>query len=176
MPSNIERCYQCGQCTSVCPMAEQEQTYKIRKLLQMEKLGLESEEAMKIPFIFYCTTCYRCQDNCPQGVNIVDGVLEIRAKAVHNGEMLAPHRKVGQMLTDYGHAVPNNDINKEKRINLGLDAMPATVQKSAEQLEDIRTLLHLTGFDELIADEETNDNRVVIQNTDTQPLVAEENV
>ncbi|MDG6244141.1 MAG: 4Fe-4S dicluster domain-containing protein [Methanolobus sp.] len=153
MPSNIEKCYQCGQCTSVCPMGEQEQTYKIRKFLQMEKLGIENEESIMTPFIFYCTTCYRCQDNCPQGVNIVDGVLEIRANAVHEGKMLDAHKKVAQMLMDYGHAVPNNTAGREKRLQLGLAEMPSTAQGSDDHLDEIRTLLHLTGFDRLIADE-----------------------
>ncbi|WP_340817929.1 4Fe-4S dicluster domain-containing protein [Methanolobus sp. WCC4] len=153
MPSNIERCYQCGQCTSVCPMGEQEQTYKIRKFLQMEKRGLANEESMMLPFIFYCTTCYRCQDNCPQEVKIVDGVLEIRANAVHNGQMLRSHRKVAKMLFEYGHAVPTTPEVMEKRLHLGLDKMPPTVQGSDEQLDEINTLLQITGFDRLLEDE-----------------------
>lgn len=152
MPSNIERCYQCGQCTSVCPMGEQEQAYKIRKFLQMEKRGLANEESMMLPFIFYCTTCYRCQDNCPQGVNIVDGVLEIRANAVHKGLMLEPHRKVAKMLYEHGHAVPVTSAVMKNRVLLGLYEVPPTVHGSDEQLDEIRTLLKLTGFDQLLED------------------------
>lgn len=178
MPSNIERCYQCGQCTSVCPMGEQEQAYKIRRLLQREKLGLESEEILTNPSIFYCTTCYRCQDNCPQGVNIVDGILEIRARAVHNGSMLAPHKKVGQILSNYGYSVSNNDNNKEKRIKLDLDATPTTLLRSAEQINEIKTLLQLTGFDQLITEEKSEENlneeMVLVQSTEPSPVPAEE--
>ena len=154
MSSNIERCYQCGQCTSVCPMGEQEQTYRIRRFLQMEKLGLETEESMMVPFIFYCTTCYKCQDNCPQGVNLVDAVLAIREKAVHKGKMLEAHKKVGQMLINYGHAVPTNTDAMEKRALLGLEERPPTVQASIEGLSEIKTLLRLTGFDKLVAESE----------------------
>ena len=154
MPSNIERCYQCGQCTAVCPMAEQEQAYKIRRVLQMEKLGLTDEQPMELPLIFYCTTCYKCQDKCPQGVNIVDGLLEIRENAVQNGNILPAHKKIGQMLLDSGHAVPNNDEVKEKRVELGLDEMPPTVGKSEESLNEVRILLNLSGFDKIVTEAE----------------------
>ncbi len=153
MSSNIERCYQCGQCTAACPMAEQEQAYKIRRFLQMEKLGLKSEEPMDIPFIFYCTTCYKCQDNCPQGVKIVDGLLSIREAAVRDGNILPAHRKIGQMLMDSGHAVPGNEDGKKRRMQLGLDEMPPTVASSEKQLKDIKILLNLSGFDQIVAEE-----------------------
>lgn len=153
MSSNIERCYQCGQCTAVCPMAEQEQAYKIRRFLQMEKLGIKCEDPMTIPFIFYCTTCYKCQDNCPQGVRIVDGLMSIREAAVHNGDILPAHRNIGQLLIDSGHAVPGNEDAKKKRIQLGLSELPPTVASSEKQLHEVKVLLHLSGFDQLIAEE-----------------------
>lgn len=159
-------------------MGEQEQAYKIRKFLQMEKLGLASEESMMLPFIFYCTTCYRCQDNCPQGVNIVDGVLEIRANAVHKGKMLESHRKVAKMLYEYGHAVPVNSEGMEKRVHLGLNRMPSTVQKSGEQLGQIRKLLQLTGFDRLLEDRvpeiQTNGTVTTVRQSGFEQPVAEE--
>ncbi|MFA0823823.1 MAG: 4Fe-4S dicluster domain-containing protein [Methanomethylovorans sp.] len=162
MTSNIERCYQCGQCTAVCPMAEQEQAYKIRRFLQLEKIGKNSEGQMNIPFIFYCTTCYKCQDNCPQGVKIVDAVLAIREAAVHNGTMLQSHRKVAQMLIASGHAVPVNEEAKKRRLNLGLSELPPTVASSEKQLAEVKILLHLSGFDQLVA-EKTEENLPTIK-------------
>lgn len=159
-------------------MGEQEQTYRIRRFLQMEKLGLETEESMMVPFIFYCTTCYRCQDNCPQDVNLVDAVLAIREKAVHKGKMLEAHKKVGQMLVNYGHAVPTNADAMEKRVHLGLDKRPPTVQASIEGLSEIKTLLRLTGFDELVAEskpvEHVESAAMMHQTCFTQQQVVEE--
>jgi heterodisulfide reductase subunit C len=160
-------------------MGEQEQTYRIRRFLQMEKLGLETEESMMVPFIFYCTTCYKCQDNCPQGVNLVDAVLAIREKAVHKGKMLEAHKKVGQMLINYGHAVPTNTDAMEKRGLLGLEERPPTVQASIEGLSEIKTLMRLTGFDKLVAEseveEQLTENAAMVQQADfTQQQVAEE--
>lgn len=152
MPSNIEKCYQCGQCTSVCPMAEQEQTYKIRRFLQLEKIKYENEGLSSLPAIFYCTTCYKCQDNCPQGVKIVDAVLEIRVNAVHKGDLLPAHRKVSQMLIKTGHAVPPNEENRKKRVKLGLSDFPSTVASYPEKLQETQKLLSLCSFDDLIKD------------------------
>ncbi len=159
-------------------MGEQEQTYKIRKFLEMEKLGLENDEDMMVPFIFYCTTCYRCQDNCPQDVEIVDAVLQIREDAVHKGKMLESHKRVAQMLIEHGHAVPNNSAGKEKRKKLGLNEMPPTVQGSDKGLKEVRTLLELTGFNKLVAGEQckdtVNEAGVSVKNADYDNSIAEE--
>ncbi len=133
-------------------MAEQEQAYKIRRFLQLEKIGQNSEGQMNIPFIFYCTTCYKCQDNCPQGVKIVDAVLAIREAAVHHGTMLPSHKKVAQMLIASGHAVPVNEEAKKRRLQLGLSELPPTVASSKDQLAEVKLLVHLSGFDKLVAE------------------------
>ena len=82
------------------------------------------------------------------------------------------------MLMEYGHAVPTNDSVKLKRIGLGLDEMPVTVQGSDRYMKEIRTLLGLTGFDQLLAEGsnacESNDSGLMVQDTVSQPVIAEE--
>ncbi|NIA03587.1 MAG: CoB--CoM heterodisulfide reductase subunit C [Nitrospirae bacterium] len=151
----ITLCFNCTGCTSGCPMAEQEPEYNIRKFLRMANLGMK-EELLNNPYIWYCTTCYKCQERCPQGVRNVDALLKIRTIAVHNGIMLTPHKKVGQLVFNLGHAVPINDDTKEKRKKLGLDEVPPTVHSFPDALGEVKKMLQIAGFDKIVAEEEEN--------------------
>ena len=104
----ITLCFNCTGCSSGCPMAEQEPEFNIRKFLRMANLGMK-DELLNSPYLWYCTTCYKCQERCPQGVKNVDTLLKIRTIAVHNGILLPAHKKVGQLGFNFGHAVPIND-------------------------------------------------------------------
>jgi heterodisulfide reductase subunit C len=83
----------------------------------------------------------------------VDGLLDIREKAIRNGNILPAHKKIGQMLLNTGHAVPGNDKTEEKRIKLGLEAIPPTVSNSEKSLNDFKLLLSLSGFSKIVAEE-----------------------
>ncbi|MCD4704289.1 MAG: CoB--CoM heterodisulfide reductase subunit C [Methanosarcinaceae archaeon] len=149
----IALCFNCTGCSSGCPMTEQEPEFNIRKFLRMANLGMK-DELLNNTYIWYCTTCYKCQERCPQGVHNVDALLKIRTIAVHNGIMLPVHKKVGQLVVNYGHAVPINDATKEKRKKLGLDEVPPTVHSFPDALDEVKTLLHIAGFDKIVAKEE----------------------
>jgi heterodisulfide reductase subunit C len=149
----ITLCFNCTGCTSGCPMAEQEPEYNIRKFLRMANLGMK-DALLNSPYIWYCTTCYKCQERCPQGVKNVDTMLKIRTIAIDNGIMLDNHRKVSQLVIKVGHAVPINDDAKEKRKDVGLDDTPPTVHKFENALKEVQKLIKISGFDELVADKE----------------------
>ena len=148
----ITLCFNCTGCTSGCPMAEQEPEYNIRKFLRMANLGMK-DELLNSPYIWYCTTCYKCQERCPQGVQNVDALLKIRTIAVHDGIMLGPHKMVGQIVIKLGHAVPINDDTKEKRKKLGLDEVPPTVHRFPDALDEVKKLMQIVGFDKIVAEE-----------------------
>jgi heterodisulfide reductase subunit C len=149
----IALCFNCTGCTSGCPMAEQEPEYNIRKFLRMANLGMK-DELLNSPYIWYCTTCYKCQERCPQGVQNVDALLKIRTIAVHNGIMLDNHKKVSQLVLKFGHAVPINDDAKEKRKKVGLDEVPPTVHKFSDALAEVTKLMNLAGLGEIVAEKE----------------------
>ena len=144
----IVLCFNCTGCTSGCPMANQEPEYNIRKFLRMANLGMK-DALLNSPYLWYCTTCYKCQERCPQGVQNVDALLKIRTIAVKNGIMLPKHRAVSQLVIEHGHAVPINDDAKEKRKKLGLGELPYTVHMFPESLDEVHKLISITKFDEL---------------------------
>jgi heterodisulfide reductase subunit C len=101
--------------------------------------------------LWLCTTCYTCQERCPRGIPITDTLLELRRLAVREGFMRPEHRRVSEMVLECGHAVPLDEETKKKREELGLDPIPDTVQKYPEALEELKTLLKICKFDELVA-------------------------
>jgi len=71
------------------------------------------------------------------------------------GLMLPEHRKVAGLVIDKGHAVPINDDGREKRKELGMDELPETVHKHPQALDQVKKLLEVTGFMQLVTDEDT---------------------
>ena len=137
-----------GTCTAGCPSGKIT-AYRIRKLMRMAQLGLK-EDIISSEDLWQCTTCYTCEERCPRGVPIVDVVIALRNIAVANGKMFPAHKKTGQNLVAYGHAVAINDKIKAQRKELGLDEVPPTVLANEKAMADLSVILEATGFKKLV--------------------------
>ena len=147
---DLTACFQCAKCSAGCPVSDKV-NIQIHEVMRMLLFGLK--EVLDTDMIWLCTTCYTCQERCPRDIRITDTILMLRTIAVHEGNMLQAHRKVSQLVLQYGHAVPINDAVKEKRVKLQMDVLPETVHKYPDSLEDIRTLLRSCEFDILTVEE-----------------------
>ena len=84
----FSHCFSCQSCTTVCPVVgNYEQPEEVLDLLPhqiMCSLGLGlTEMAGGAKMIWDCLTCYQCQENCPQQVQVCDllyGLKNIAAK------------------------------------------------------------------------------------------------
>ncbi|WYM89909.1 CoB--CoM heterodisulfide reductase subunit C [Methanolobus sp. ZRKC3] len=144
--ADIVKCMQCGVCSGSCPSGRHT-SLNIRKIIRN---AARTTDVIRDEQLWMCTTCYNCQERCPRNIDIVDSVLVIRTIAVREGIMLKEHRKVSELLIEYGHAVPIDNNNRKKRTELGLDEVPETVHKYPDGLEEVKTLLESCGFDELL--------------------------
>ena len=72
---NVDLCFQCGACSSGCPMT-QEMDYLPSKIIRMVQLGLE--EALESKTIWVCTTCFNCEVSCPRGIDIANVMEALR--------------------------------------------------------------------------------------------------
>ncbi len=72
---NVDLCFQCGACSSGCPMT-QEMDYLPSKIIRMTQLGLE--DALESKTIWVCTTCFNCEVRCPRGIDIANVMEALR--------------------------------------------------------------------------------------------------
>jgi heterodisulfide reductase subunit C len=82
-------CFGCQNCTTVCPVVGNYETPQdVLGLLPhqiMCTLGLGLDEmASGAKMIWDCTTCYQCQEHCPQKVKVTELLFELKNKAVKN--------------------------------------------------------------------------------------------
>ncbi len=63
----IRYCFQCGTCTASCPVRAVEDRFNPRRIIRMAILGMK-KEVLNSSFIWLCSSCYACQQRCPQGV------------------------------------------------------------------------------------------------------------
>ncbi len=143
---DIFKCMQCGVCSGSCPSGRHT-SLNIRKLVRK---AARNSDVIREEELWMCTTCYNCQERCPRNIDIVDAVLGIRTLAAHEGIMHSEHRKVSELLLEHGHAVPIDEENRKKRVEIGLEELPETVHKYPEELEEIKKLLSSCGFDRLL--------------------------
>ena len=85
--STYTHCFSCQSCTTVCPVvANYDDPELVLGLLPhqiMCSLGLGlSEMASGAAMIWDCLTCYKCQENCPQQVEVCDILYQLKNSAV----------------------------------------------------------------------------------------------
>lgn len=102
----IDRCIQCGTCSSSCPMAVY-MDYPPRKIMAMVKNGFK-EEALESFTIWLCSSCYTCQVRCPAKIKITDVMYALKRKAIK--EKIYPSRfsipildrEMSKLIAKYG--------------------------------------------------------------------------
>lgn len=84
--SIIKDCFQCGLCTSVCPLRKVSK-YNPRGIIHSALLGhsLSSDD------LTICLTCSQCFEGCPQEIDFPAFIRECRANVVLSEENFAHH-------------------------------------------------------------------------------------
>lgn len=80
---SIWACYQCGCCSSGCPVAE-EMDLLPNQMIRYVQLGLE-EELMVSKTIWLCASCFQCFARCPRGIDISKIMDALRQMAIAAG-------------------------------------------------------------------------------------------
>jgi heterodisulfide reductase subunit C len=80
-------CFSCENCSTVCPVVgnyeDPRQALDLlpHQIIRAMGLGLK-DLAMGSRMLWYCLTCYQCQEHCPQGVKVTDIFYELKNLAV----------------------------------------------------------------------------------------------
>jgi heterodisulfide reductase subunit C/nitrate reductase gamma subunit len=79
-------CVQCTTCTSVCPVVavsddpSRDLDLLPQQIMNLLRMGLKNE-AIGARMVWSCTTCYKCQEHCPQDIRVADVLYELRNTA-----------------------------------------------------------------------------------------------
>ncbi len=79
-------CIQCQTCNNVCPIVASNAAKRDfvdltpQKVMNLLRMGLR-DIALCSRMVWDCTTCYQCQENCPQGIQVTDLIYELKNRA-----------------------------------------------------------------------------------------------
>lgn len=137
----IARCYQCGTCASSCPVARLTDQFNPREVIKLSLLG-EKTEVLSSDAIWFCCSCYNCQERCPQKVEIADVIYALRNMAFEKGFIPNIYSEFASAILEDGRIAKISKFRERKRSHLGLPPLQPTGVKA------LRKILSATGFDE----------------------------
>lgn len=72
---NIDLCFQCGACSSGCPLTV-EMDLLPSTVIRYAQLGMD--EVLESNTIWVCSTCFNCEVRCPRGIDIANVMEALR--------------------------------------------------------------------------------------------------
>jgi heterodisulfide reductase subunit C len=84
------------------------------------------EEILESSFIWLCSSCYTCQERCPQGVRITDFMTLLKNTAVKEGHEPSGIKAQMGLTKGQGRIYPLDDFDNKKRKKAGLPQLPTT--------------------------------------------------
>lgn len=79
---DIDLCYQCGVCSSSCPMSS-EMDVLPSTIMRFIQLGIE--DVLKSEAIWMCNSCFTCQARCPRGIDVAKIMEALRQLNLRKG-------------------------------------------------------------------------------------------
>ncbi|MGB9671742.1 MAG: 4Fe-4S dicluster domain-containing protein [Candidatus Bathyarchaeales archaeon] len=119
----LMRCFQCGTCTSDCPIAKFSDTYRPRQIIRMTQLGLR-ERVLSSDTLWLCASCFTCTDRCPQDVEVASVIRVLRNLAAERGYIPQVFKEQASSILESGYAYKIPDLRIKKRESLGLPPLP----------------------------------------------------
>ena len=117
------RCFQCGTCTSDCPVARFSDTYRPRQIIRMAQLGLK-ERVLNSDTLWLCAACFTCTDRCPQDVEVASVIRVLRNLAAEKGMVPLVFKEQACSILESGYAYKIPELRLKKRETLGLPPLP----------------------------------------------------
>ncbi len=119
----LMRCFQCGTCTSDCPIARFSDTYRPRQIIRMAQLGLK-DRVLDSDTLWLCAACFTCTDRCPQDVEVASVIRVLRNLAAEEGHIPQVFKDECASILGSGYAYRIPELRLKKRESVGLPALP----------------------------------------------------
>jgi heterodisulfide reductase subunit C len=138
----LKICYNCGTCTSSCPIARFTESFRPRKMFRMAVLGLR-ERILSGEDLWLCLDCYTCDERCPQDVKPSELIGALKRIAVRAGRIHPVFRKEMDLIANDGRLYEITDFENDEREMLGLPPVPPVYVK------EVKKIVKRTGLDKL---------------------------
>jgi heterodisulfide reductase subunit C len=119
----ILKCFQCGTCTSDCPVARYSDTYRPRQIIHMAQLGLR-DRVLNSDTLWLCAACFTCTDRCPQDVEVASVIRVLRNLAAEKGCVPIVFKEQAASVVESGYAYKIPELRVKKRETQGLPPLP----------------------------------------------------
>lgn len=110
----IFNCFSCSTCVAGCPVRRVTDRYNPREIIRMILTG-QRDELLNCDSIWLCSTCYTCQERCPQGVHIPELMMALRNIASQAGLEPAGYKKQKELILELGRLYEVDDFDNKKR-------------------------------------------------------------
>ena len=131
-------CFQCGICTSSCPVAE-EIDLKPHQVSKMAALGFE-DLLMSSKLLWDCTLCYMCTERCPKQVSVAGIITALRNVAIGEGMIPPAYKLQVELIFKLGRIYEVTDFENEVRADMGLPPAPPV------KVEEVRRIMKETSL------------------------------
>ncbi|HEY4675381.1 MAG TPA: 4Fe-4S dicluster domain-containing protein [Candidatus Bathyarchaeia archaeon] len=139
----LMRCFQCGTCTSDCPVAKFSETYRPRQIIRMAQLGLK-DRVLNSDTLWLCAACFTCTDRCPQDVEVASVIRVLRNLAAEKGVVPQVFKEQAASILESGYAYRIPELRIKKRESLGLPPLPkGNAESIRKSLEGVGFLKHM---------------------------------
>jgi len=139
----LMQCFQCGTCTSDCPIAKFSDTYRPRQIIRMTQLGLK-DRVLNSDTLWLCASCFTCTDRCPQDVEVASVIRVLRNLAAEQGHIPQVFKEQCASILESGYAYKIPELRVKKRETSGLPPLPRGNPESIRKsLCEVHLLKHV---------------------------------
>lgn len=136
---DLTACFQCAKCSAGCPVSDKV-NIQIHEVMRMLLFGLK--EVLETDMVWLCTTCYTCQQRCPQGIDITDILFGLKNMAFRRGITPPGYIAARKSLYDIGRLYAPTEWERD---DLNLDPVPKLNIEQLRKMLDKLKLLELEG-------------------------------
>jgi heterodisulfide reductase subunit C len=134
---DLTACFQCTKCSAGCPVSDKV-NLQVHEVMRMLLFGLV--EVLETDMVWLCTTCYTCQERCPQGIDITDILFGLKNMAFKKGMAPQGYIAARKSLYESGRLYEPTDWERE---DLELDDVPEFNVEDTKKIFDKMGLMKL---------------------------------